>query len=258
MCCKQPSCSLSDLSAWCSHCSSSGGQQPSSKRARVSPPAQAEGGSPPHSSGCSTQGSSNEALPKQKQQQQEGGAPSASHLSTSSGGSSGGAPPQGQGFHGMLCKPPSRKHADAIAAVKVAFHRHPADAQPAAEALVLSKERQMPMTTWEGPIKHRQGSAVVELCSVGLQVPELFAEQFPRSLFALEICHRRQVSLGDHVVCRASLGPLNERQLSGLTAMARNQLVLVAALQTAELHLVPYFDNKNMVRLVGFLRVHQA
>lgn len=220
-----------------------------------------------YSSG-STQNSSNEAvLPsspakqqQQKQQQPEAAAPpSPSQPSTSSGGSSGGtAPGVGQGLHGMLCKPPSRKHADAIQAVKVAFHRHPSDAQPAAEALVLSKERQTPMTTWDGPIKHRQGSSVVELCSVSLQVPELFAEQFPRSLFALEICHRRQVSLGDHVVCRAALGPLNERQLSGLTAMARNQLVLVAALQTAELHMVPYFDNKNMVRLVGFLRVHHA
>jgi hypothetical protein len=63
------------------------------------------------------------------------------------------------------------------------------------------------------------------------------------------------VSLGRHVVCRATLAALTEHQLAGLATMARNQLVALCSLQTSELHLVPYFDNKNIVRMVGFLKI---
>jgi hypothetical protein len=88
-----------------------------------------------------------------------------------------------------------------------------------------------------------------------LQVPEPFLEEFPAALFAADVRHRRSVSLGRHVVCRASLGTLSEHQLAGLSAMARGQLVALCSLQTAELHLVPYFDNRNLVRMVGFLKI---
>lgn len=149
----------------------------------------------------------------------------------------------------------SGKHAEAIELVKVAFHENNLDASPAPEVLLFAKDRQMPMAQWKGVLRHKRGNRVVELCQVALQVPELYVDQFPRALYALDICHRRQVSLGRHVVCRAHLGPLNERQLAGLKAMAKSQLVAIAALQTAELHLVPYFDNKNQVRVVGFLKI---
>lgn len=88
-----------------------------------------------------------------------------------------------------------------------------------------------------------------------LQVPQAFLEEFPGALYAAEIRHRKSVSLGRHVVCRATLQPLSEHQLSGLAAMARAQLVALCMLQTAELHMVPYFDNKNHVRCVGFLKI---
>lgn len=88
-----------------------------------------------------------------------------------------------------------------------------------------------------------------------LQVPEPFLEEVPSALYAADIRHRRSVSLGRHVVCRATLGSVSEHQLAGLSAMARGQLVALCALQTAELHLVPYFDNKNLVRMVGFLKI---
>lgn len=86
-------------------------------------------------------------------------------------------------------------------------------------------------------------------------MPEPFGEEFPAALYAADVRHRRSVSLGRHVVCRAHLAPLTEHQLAGLAAMARGQLVALCALQTAELHLVPYFDNKNHVRMVGFLKI---
>jgi hypothetical protein len=69
-------------------------------------------------------------------------------------------------------------------------------------------------------------------------VPEAFLEEFPGALYAAELRHRKTVSLGRHVVCRASL----------------SALVAVCMLQTAELHIVPYHDNKNHVRCVGFLK----
>jgi hypothetical protein len=56
-------------------------------------------------------------------------------------------------------------------------------------------------------------------------------------------------------VCRANLQPLSEHQLASLAMMARGQLVALCMLQTAELHVVPYFDNKNHVRCVGFLKI---
>lgn len=87
------------------------------------------------------------------------------------------------------------------------------------------------------------------------QVPEAYLEEFPAALYAADIRHRRSVSLGRHVVCRANLAALSEHQLASLAAMARSQLVALCSLQTAELHLVPYFDNRNVVRLVGFLKI---
>lgn len=93
------------------------------------------------------------------------------------------------------------------------------------------------------------------LSCVALQVPEPFLEEFPHTLYAADVRHRRAVSLGRHVVCRASLGTLSEHQLVGLSTMAKGQLVALCSLQTAELHLVPYFDNKNLVRMVGFLKI---
>lgn len=87
-----------------------------------------------------------------------------------------------------------------------------------------------------------------------LQVPEAFLEEFPGALYAAELRHRKTVSLGRHVVCRASLSALSEHQLASLATMARAQLVAVCMLQTAELHIVPYHDNKNHVRCVGFLK----
>jgi hypothetical protein len=87
------------------------------------------------------------------------------------------------------------------------------------------------------------------------QVPEPYSEELPPSLYAAEVRHRRSVSLGRHVVCRATLGTVREEQLAALAAMARGQLVALCRLQTAEIHVVPYFDNRNVVRVVGFLRV---
>lgn len=98
-------------------------------------------------------------------------------------------------------------------------------------------------------------AAVGRLSTTLPQVPDAFLEEFPGALYAAEIRHRKSVSLGRHVVCRASLAQLSEHQLAGLAAMARGQLVALCMLQTAELHLVPYFDNKNHVRCVGFLKI---
>jgi hypothetical protein len=74
-------------------------------------------------------------------------------------------------------------------------------------------------------------------------VPEAFLEEFPAAMYAAEIRHRKSVSLGRHVVCRANLQPLSEHQLAGLATMARQQLVALCMLQTAELHMVPYFGE---------------
>ncbi|WIA39561.1 hypothetical protein OEZ86_005648 [Tetradesmus obliquus] len=112
-----------------------------------------------------------------------------------------------------------------------------------------------PIKNWTGTIKHKHAGRVVELCTLSLQVPEPFLEEFPAALYAADLRHRRSVSLGRHVVCRASLGTLGESQLAALSAMARGQMVALCSLQTAELHLVPYFDNRNLVRMVGFLKI---
>jgi len=149
----------------------------------------------------------------------------------------------------------STKRAEVVDAVKSTFFENNTEAKPAPELLLFAKDRQTPLSQWKGSLRHKRGNRVVELCQLQLQVPELYADQFPKALYALDICHRRQVSLGRHVVCRAHLGLLNEKQLAGLKAMAKNQLVAIAALQTAELHVVPYFDNKNQVQVVGFLKI---
>lgn len=146
-------------------------------------------------------------------------------------------------------------HVEAAAALKRLIHEDPSASKPAADVLLFHKGNQQPIRNWTGVIKHRQAGRVVELCTVTLQVPEPFLEEFPATLYAADVHHRRAVSLGRHVVCRATLGALTEHQLAGLSAMARGQLVALCALQTAELHLVPYFDNKNLVRMVGFLKI---
>eukprot|EP00879_Flechtneria_rotunda_P000978 GHRR01001112.1.p1 GENE.GHRR01001112.1~~GHRR01001112.1.p1 ORF type:complete len:326 (+),score=133.02 GHRR01001112.1:920-1897(+) len=149
----------------------------------------------------------------------------------------------------------SSARVEAAEAVKRLIHEDSSSSKPTADVLLFSTAKQQPIVHWTGTIKHRADGRVVELCSVTLQVPEPFVEEFPAVLYAADIRHRRSVSLGRHVVCRASLGALSEHQLAGLAAMARSQLVALCSLQTAELHLVPYFDNKNLVRMVGFLKV---
>jgi hypothetical protein len=91
------------------------------------------------------------------------------------------------------------------------------------------------------------------VCCMRAQVPEAFLEEFPAAMYAAEIRHRKSVSLGRHVVCRANLQPLSEHQLAGLATMARQQLVALCMLQTAELHMVPYFGELpgSMQALVG-------
>eukprot|EP00878_Enallax_costatus_P000873 GHUV01001000.1.p1 GENE.GHUV01001000.1~~GHUV01001000.1.p1 ORF type:complete len:509 (+),score=134.97 GHUV01001000.1:162-1688(+) len=146
-------------------------------------------------------------------------------------------------------------HVEAVQSLKRLLHEDPTYRRPSSDVLLFKKAHQQPVHNWTGVIKHRSAGTVVDLCKVTLQVPEPFLEEFPAVLYAAEVRHRRSVSLGRHVVCRATLGTVNEHQLAGLSAMARGQLVAVCMLQTAELHLVPYFDNKNLVRMVGFLKI---
>jgi hypothetical protein len=147
----------------------------------------------------------------------------------------------------------------AIDALKQQMLAGAAHTAPAADTLLCGQAggaaAAPALAAWSGCIKHRVAGRAVEVCSATLQVPDAFLEEFPRALYAAEIRHRRGVSLGRHVVCRASLAPAPSRhQLASLAAMAREQLVMLCSLQTGELHLVPYFDNRNSVRLVGFLR----
>lgn len=112
--------------------------------------------------------------------------------------------------------------------------------------------------TWQGSLKHKLGGTVIELCPMSAVLPEGFSEQFPAAIYASELQHRRQVSLGKHAVCRCSLGRLTARQLQGLATLAQCQLVAVVRLQHCALHLVPYFDNGRTMRMVGFLKALAA
>jgi hypothetical protein len=109
---------------------------------------------------------------------------------------------------------------------------------------------------WHGRLMHRRGGSVAELANLAVQLPAAYSDQMPAALYATELAHRRAVPLGRHVVCRSTLlAGTSARQLAALGAMASAQLVAVAPLQLCELVVVPYFDNRNSVRVVCFLRV---
>lgn len=111
-------------------------------------------------------------------------------------------------------------------------------------------------TCWRGALKHRQGGCSIELATLSLEVPAWVRDQLPGALYTTELQHRRCVSLGRHVLCRALLGQLMPRQRRGLTTLAHCQLVAVVPLQQGgALHLVPYFDNSDTLRLVGFMKL---
>jgi hypothetical protein len=155
---------------------------------------------------------------------------------------------------------------------------------------------------WAGRVKHKQGASVAELCPLAISIPQSYMEQMPATLFATDILHRRQISLGKHLTCRCgppphacsrrarpsarhrcdpaaatpqprrspppdplparpparrcSLGSLSAKQRASLTDMARSQLVAIVELQYCALHLVPYFDNSNNLKVVGFLKLY--
>jgi hypothetical protein len=57
---------------------------------------------------------------------------------------------------------------------------------------------------WAGRVKHKQGASVTELCPLAISIPQLYMEQMPATLFATDILHRRQISLGKHLTCRCA------------------------------------------------------
>eukprot|EP00877_Chromochloris_zofingiensis_P009828 jgi/Chrzof1/5099/Cz15g11120.t1 len=150
------------------------------------------------------------------------------------------------------------KRRQIVEGLELALHQGNAGSRTAPEVLLFANGAHIPVVNWQGNIQHKLGKSVVDLCTVSLLVPELYSDQFPVTLYATEVVHRRQVSLGKHVVCRCSLGQLSERQLTVLEAMAKHQMVAIVHLQYCELHLVPYFDNNNHVRMVGFLKIYTS
>jgi hypothetical protein len=55
---------------------------------------------------------------------------------------------------------------------------------------------------WSGVLKHKQGASVTEFCSLAINIPQLYMEQMPAALYATDILHRKQISLGKHLTCR--------------------------------------------------------
>jgi hypothetical protein len=62
---------------------------------------------------------------------------------------------------------------------------------------------------WSGKVKHKQGASVTEFCSLTINIPQLYMEQMPATLYANDILHRRQISLGKHLTCRYAVAACN-------------------------------------------------
>jgi hypothetical protein len=60
---------------------------------------------------------------------------------------------------------------------------------------------------WAGKVKHKHSASVTDLCPLAISIPQLCMEQMPATLYATDILHRRQISLGKHLTCRCGAPP---------------------------------------------------
>lgn len=106
---------------------------------------------------------------------------------------------------------------------------------------------------WQGCIKHKLLNSELELCGLSAHVPKPFAREFAHTLYVSNLTQRKNVLLGRHHVCRCSIKSASENQLAKLRSLAHYELVAVVVLRRGCFILVPYFDNQDNLRVVGFL-----
>ncbi len=84
-------------------------------------------------------------------------------------------------------------------------------------------------------------------------MPVEFASVLPAALHVSELVHRNHVLLGKHHVVRCELARPTQKHVQKVDLLASLQLVMVVQLDGCAITIVPYHDNNNAVRVVGFL-----
>jgi hypothetical protein len=91
-------------------------------------------------------------------------------------------------------------------------------------------------------------------------VPKRLLAALPtsRALSVSNLLPRRSCSFGGsaYTVLRCQLQPADARQCNSIALLAELELVVVVQLACdagQKLHLVPYYDNREVLRMVGFL-----